>query len=98
MPPLQVFDAVSQGTIEMGHGSPYYRAGKVPEAQFFSSVHFGMTAKGMNAWLYHGGGLDLWKEVYAPFNMVPMPMGNTCVQMGGWFNKKIESLMTRSFY
>lgn len=93
VPPLQVFDAVSQGTtVQMGHGSPYYWAGKVPEAQFFSSVPFGMTAKGMNAWLYHGGGLELWKEVYAPFNLVPMPMGNTGVQMGGWFNKKIDSL------
>ncbi|RKZ47355.1 MAG: ABC transporter substrate-binding protein [Gammaproteobacteria bacterium] len=92
VPPLQVFDAVSQGTVEMGHGSPYYWAGKVPEAQFFSSVPFGMTAKGMNAWIYHGGGLELWKEVYAPFNVIPMPMGNTGVQMGGWFNKKIDSL------
>ena len=93
VPPLQVFDAVSQGTtVQMGHGSPYYWAGKVPEAQFFSSVPFGMTAKGMNAWLYHGGGLELWKEVYAPFNLVPIPMGNTGVQMGGWFNKKINSL------
>jgi len=92
VPPLQVFDAVSQGTIEMGHGSPYYWAGKVPEAQFFSSVPFGMTAKGMNAWLYYGGGLVLWREVYAPFNVVPFPMGNTGMQMGGWFNKKIDSL------
>lgn len=92
VPPLQVFDAVSQGTVEMGHGSPYYWAGKVPEAQFFSSVPFGMTAKGMNAWLYYGGGLELWREVYAPFNVVPFPMGNTGMQMGGWFNKKISSL------
>jgi TRAP-type mannitol/chloroaromatic compound transport system substrate-binding protein len=89
---LQVFDAVSQGTVEMGHGSPYYWAGKVPEAQFFSSVPFGMTAKGMNAWLYYGGGLELWREVYAPFNVIPFPMGNTGMQMGGWFKKKIESL------
>ena len=51
VPPLQVFDAGSQGTVEMGHGSPYYWAGTIPEAQFFSSVPFGMTAKGMNAWL-----------------------------------------------
>ncbi len=92
VPPLQVFDAVSRGTVEMGHGSAYYWAGKIPEAQFFSSVPFGMTAKGMNAWLYHGGGLELWKEVYTPFNLVPMPMGNTGVQMGGWFNQKINSL------
>ncbi len=92
VPPLQVFDAVSQGAIEMGHGSPYYWAGKVPEAQFFSSVPFGMTARGMNAWLYYGGGLELWREVYAPYSVIPFPMGNTGMQMGGWFNKKIESL------
>jgi TRAP-type mannitol/chloroaromatic compound transport system substrate-binding protein len=92
VPALQAFDAVSQGSVEMGHGSAYYWAGKVPEAQFFSSVPFGMTAKGMNAWLYHGGGLELWREVYAPFNLIPFPMGNTGIQMGGWFNKKIESL------
>jgi TRAP-type mannitol/chloroaromatic compound transport system substrate-binding protein len=92
VPPLQVFDAVSQGAAEMGHGSPYYWAGKVPEAQFFSSVPFGMTARGMNAWLYYGGGLDLWREVYAPYSVIPFPMGNTGIQMGGWFNKKIASM------
>ena len=47
IPALQVFEAVSQGTVEMGHGSAYYWAGKVPEAQFFSTVPFGMTALGM---------------------------------------------------
>lgn len=92
VPALQVFDAVSEGTIEMGHGSPYYWAGKVPEAQFFSSVPFGMTAKGMNAWLYNAGGLELWQEIYKPFNLIAFPMGNTGVQMGGWFNKQINSL------
>jgi TRAP-type mannitol/chloroaromatic compound transport system substrate-binding protein len=92
IPALQTFDAVSQGTVEMGHGSAYYWAGKVPEAQFFSTVPFGMTARGMNAWLYDGGGLDLWREVYKPFHVVPFPLGNTGVQMGGWFNKKINSV------
>jgi TRAP-type mannitol/chloroaromatic compound transport system substrate-binding protein len=92
IPPLQTFDAVSQGTVEMGHGSAYYWAGKVPEAQFFSTVPFGMTARGMNAWLYNGGGLDLWREMYKPHHVVPFPLGNTGVQMGGWFNKEIHSL------
>lgn len=92
IPALQTFDAVSQGTVEMGHGSAYYWAGKVPEAQFFSTVPFGMTARGMNAWLYHGGGLELWREVYKPFHVIPFPLGNTGVQMGGWFNKEINSL------
>lgn len=76
----------------MGHGSAYYWAGKVPEAQFFSTVPFGMTARGMNAWLYDGGGLELWREVYKPFHVIPFPLGNTGVQMGGWFNKEINSL------
>ena len=92
IPPLQVFDAVSQGSVEMGHGSAYYWAGKVPEAQFFSTVPFGMTARGMNAWLYDGGGLELWREIYKPFHVIPFPLGNTGVQMGGWFNKEINSL------
>ena len=92
VPALQVFDAVSQGVAEMGHGSAYYWAGKVPEAQFFSTVPFGMTAKGMNAWLYNGGGLEIWQEIYKPFGLTTFPMGNTGVQMGGWFNKEINSL------
>ncbi len=92
VPALQVFDAVSNGVVEMGHGSPYYWAGKVPEAQFFSSVPFGMTAKGMTAWLYNAGGLELWNEIYKPFNLKVLPMGNTGVQMGGWFNKQINSM------
>lgn len=92
VPPLQSFEAVSQGTVQMGHGSAYYWAGKVPAAQFMSAVPFGMTAKGMNAWFYSGGGLELWRDLYKPFNIVPFPAGNSGVQMGGWFNKKIESV------
>jgi len=92
VPALQAFDAVSQGTVQMSHGAAYYWAGKVPAAQFFTAVPFGMNAQGMNAWLYQGGGLKLWREIYAPFNLVPFPMGNTGVQMGGWFNKEINSI------
>ncbi len=92
IPPMQTFDAVSQGTVQMGHGAAYYWAGKVPAAQFFTAVPFGMNAQGMNAWLYQGGGLNLWRDIYKPFNIVPFPMGNTGVQMGGWFRKKIDSI------
>ena len=51
-----------------------------------------MTANEMNAWLYHGGGMELWQRAYEPFGLVPMAAGNTMVQMGGWFNKEINSL------
>ncbi len=92
VPSLQTFDAVSQGTVELGHGAAYYWAGKVPAAQFMSAVPFGMNAQGMNDWFYGGDGLTLWRELYEPFNVIPFPVGNTGVQMGGWFNKKIESV------
>ncbi|HHM05591.1 MAG TPA: ABC transporter substrate-binding protein [Gammaproteobacteria bacterium] len=91
VPPLQTFDAVSQGSVEMGHGAAYYWAGKIPAAQFFTAVPFGMNAQGMNAWLYSGGGLELWHEVYAPHKLIAFPMGNTGVQMGGWFRQEISS-------
>ncbi len=92
IPPLQTFEAVSQGSVEMGHGAAYYWAGKIPAAQFFTAVPFGLNAQGMNAWFYGGDGLKLWREVYAPHKLVPFPMGNTGVQMGGWFRKEINHL------
>ena len=92
VPALEVFDAVSRGSAEMGHGAAYYWRGQSEAAQFFAAIPFGMTAHEMNGWLYHGGGLELWREVYEPFNLVPFPAGNTGVQMGGWFNKRIDSV------
>lgn len=92
VPALEAFDAVSQGIVEIGHAASYYWAGKSPAVQFFTSIPFGMNAQQMNAWLYASDGLKLWEEVYAPFNLIPMPAGNTGVQMGGWFNKEINSI------
>ena len=67
---FEVFDAVSQGTAEMGNGASYYWRSKLPIAAIFSTVPFGMTAQEMNGWLHYGGGLELWQELYAPFNLV----------------------------
>ena len=92
VPPMGIFDAVSNGTVEVGSGAAYYWAGKVPAAQWFSAVPFGLNADGMSAWFHAGDGLKLWEETYAPFNLVPKPGGSTGVQMGGWFNKKINSI------
>ena len=61
VPAFEVFDAVSRGTAQMGHGSAYYWKGKIEEAQFFSTVPFGLNGQEMTSWLHHGGGLELWK-------------------------------------
>ena len=92
VPALEVFDAVSQGTAEIGHGAAYYWKGKIPASVFFTSVPFGLNAQEMNAWLHYGGGLELWREVYEPFNLIPFAAGNTGVQMAGWFNREIKSM------
>ncbi|MEY8205702.1 MAG: TRAP transporter substrate-binding protein [Bermanella sp.] len=92
VPALEVFDAVSRGTAQMGHSGAYYWKGKTPAAQFFTSVPFGLNAQEMHGWIHYGGGMELWQELYAPFNLIPLAGGNTGVQMGGWFNKEINSL------
>ena len=92
VPPLGVFDAVSQGVADAGHGAAYYWKGKVPSSVFFTAVPFGLNAQETFGWLHYGGGLELWEEAYAPFNLVPMAGGSTGVQMAGWFNKEINSM------
>src|SRR5690606_18313318 len=87
VPAFEVFDAVSRGTAEMGHAASYYWKGKAAAAPFFCAVPFGLNAQEMNGWLYEGGGLALWRELYAPFGLVPFPAGNTGVQMAGWFRQ-----------
>jgi TRAP-type mannitol/chloroaromatic compound transport system substrate-binding protein len=92
VPALEVFDAVSRGTAEMGHGTPYYWKGKVPAAQFFSSIPFGFSTAEMNAWIHKGDGQALWDEAYGAHGVKPFSAGNTTMQMGGWFNKEINSI------
>jgi len=92
VPALEVFDAVAAGTAEMGHSASYYWRGKVAASQFFTAVPFGMNTQETNAWLYYGGGQELWDELYAEHNLKPFAVGNTTTQPGGWFKKEINSL------
>lgn len=92
VPAFEGFDAVRQGVVEMNGWVSYFGAGKVPAAQFFGAVPFGMSTQGQNAWFYIGDGMDLWQKVYEPLGLVAMPVGATGVQMTGWFNKEINSI------
>ncbi|HET8790001.1 MAG TPA: TRAP transporter substrate-binding protein [Modicisalibacter sp.] len=92
VPGFEVFGAVAAGTAEMGHSASYYWKGKAPAAQFFAAVPFGMNTTEMNAWLHYGGGIELWNELYDQFGLQVMAAGATGVQMGGWYNKEINSV------
>ena len=91
VPPLSILDAVQTGTVECGHTAGFYYIGKEPALVFDTGVPFGMSPRQHSAWMYHGGGLELMREVYARFNVVQIPCGNTGAQMGGWFRKEIKT-------
>ncbi len=83
---------MSAGTVEMNYANAYFWTGKVFAGQYFTAVPFGLNFQGLNGWMYDGGGLALWREVYDRFNLVPFLCGNTGVQMTGWFKKPIEKV------
>ena len=91
-PAFESFDAVSRGDAEMGHAAAYYWTNIHEAVQFFAAIPFGLNAQETGGWLYYGGGQQLWDELYANFNLKPFAAGNTGVQMGGWFNKEIQSI------
>jgi TRAP-type mannitol/chloroaromatic compound transport system substrate-binding protein len=92
VPALQAADAVTNGTVEMAHTVSYYYVGKDPTFAVAASVPFGLNARQQNAWLFQGGGNDLFNEFYKKFNIYGMPCGNTGAQMGGWFRKEIKTV------
>lgn len=90
-PPFEVLNNVGSGAIDAGWSYAGYAAGKAPAAELFGSIPFGPDAAKYLAWIHHGGGLELWREIYAPFNVVPMPCGAIISEAGGWFRKPINS-------
>jgi TRAP-type mannitol/chloroaromatic compound transport system substrate-binding protein len=91
VPAMEGFDAAAAGTVEMNYGNAYFWTGKSFAAQYFTAVPFGLNFQGINGWLYDGGGMGLYQEVYDKFGLVPLVCGNTGVQMTGWFRKEIKS-------
>ncbi len=89
---FEVFDAVSSGTADMYFSAEYYFPGKSQAFNFFTAVPFGLTTPEFYSWIYYGGGQELWDELSAGFNLKPFPAPSTGQQMGGWYNKQINTL------
>ncbi|MEH6652507.1 MAG: TRAP transporter substrate-binding protein [Motiliproteus sp.] len=90
--PFGIFDMVRSGQYDLGHSASYYWKGKVPNTLYFTTMPFGMIAPEQYGWFYHGGGMELMDKVYGKFGLMSFPGGNTGNQMGGWFQKEINSL------
>ena len=83
VPPFESFDAVSGGAADLYHAFEHYWQNRSRAFNFFAAVPYGLTAGEMSAWIYHGGGQELWDELSAGFNIKPFQVGNTGAQLGG---------------
>jgi TRAP-type mannitol/chloroaromatic compound transport system substrate-binding protein len=92
VPALQVFDSTSASQIDAFHSGVYYWKGKNPAFSIFGGMPLGLTSEEMITWMKFGGGMELWRELYAKFNLYPLIGGSTGPQMGGWFKKEIKTL------
>ncbi|HIQ26888.1 MAG TPA: TRAP transporter substrate-binding protein [Sulfurovum sp.] len=92
VPALQVFDATSAAQIDAFHSGVYYWKGKNSAFSIFGGMPLGLTSEEMITWMKFGGGYELWRALYAKFNLYPIIGGTTGPQMGGWFKKEIRSL------
>jgi len=91
VPAFDGFEAASQGRqVQLNHGCAYYWSGFSFAAQYFTTVPFGMTFQGHNAWLQDGGGYDLYQEVYEPFDLVPLVVGEPIESLADFNNLNIR--------
>jgi len=91
VPGLQALDAVQNGTVECCHTAAYYYVGKDPTFAFDTAMPFGLNTRQQNAWVYHGGGLELMREFYQSYNVTSFLFSHTGAQMGGWYRKEIKT-------
>ena len=92
VPALEIFDAVSSGSLDAGWSSSGYWAGKIPALQFFAAVPFGPNPGEYLAWLQFGGGVELRQELYAAHNIHALHCGMISPEGSGWFREEINSV------
>jgi TRAP-type mannitol/chloroaromatic compound transport system substrate-binding protein len=88
---LEEFDAVSAGAADMYFTDEKYFQHKAPALNFFSTVPYGLATDEFRAWVLFAGGQALWDEVDAQFGIKPLMLQSSGVQMGGWFNKELNT-------
>jgi TRAP-type mannitol/chloroaromatic compound transport system substrate-binding protein len=91
VPGLQVADAITNGTVEVGHTASYYYIGKDPTYAFGTAVPFGLNQRMQDAWWMYGDGEKVMNEFYHTQKIHALLAGNTGCQMGGWFRKEIKT-------
>lgn len=89
VPTGEMFDAVASGAIEAAFASPGFWKDKVPALQLFAAVPFGPTPSEYLAWVYFGGGQELFHEIYHKNNIHSVFCGMLSPEASGWFREQI---------
>ena len=98
VPAFEILDAVDKGIVEGGYAWAHYWSGKNPTAGLFSNpmagAGVGMDQLSHVAWIFEGGGYDLYRKLYKDIlkvNVEPLfvqPMGPDPL---GWFKTPIAT-------
>jgi len=92
VPPLEMFDAVRAGVIDAAFSSPGFWGNKIPALQLFSAIPFGPSAEEFLAWIYFGGGQDLFNEIYNANGIHSIFCGIVSPEAAGWFRNRIRTV------
>ncbi len=92
VPAMEIFDAVSKGTLEVGHSWPGYWKGRNEAFVAFASVPFGLDNEGYNIWYYERGGQQILDELYGKYGMKAFFCGNVGQELGLHSNKKATKM------
>ncbi|HMS80132.1 MAG TPA: TRAP transporter substrate-binding protein [Burkholderiaceae bacterium] len=92
VPASQYLDAVGNGSLDMAWSVSGFWTGKDIAFAMYGSVPFGPGVGEYLAWMKHGGGLQLMKELHAKYNVEVIPCGVISPEASGWFRKEIKTL------
>jgi TRAP-type mannitol/chloroaromatic compound transport system substrate-binding protein len=92
VPANQYLDAVGNGSLDMAFTVSAFWTGKDIAFALYGAVPFGPEGGEYIAWLKHGGGEQLMKELHAKYNVEVIPCGLISPEASGWFRKEIKSL------
>ena len=92
VPPLEMFDAVRAGAIDAAFSSPGFWGNKVPALHLFAAIPFGPSAQEFLAWIYFGGGQELFNEIYHANGIHSLFCGLIAPEASGWFRKRIRTV------
>lgn len=92
VPDLEMFDAVASGTIEAAFATPSFWSARAGALQIFSAVPFGPEAGEYLAWIYFGGGKELYDEIYRRNGVHGIFCGLTAPEASGWFRHEIKTV------